>query len=190
MGQNRQQPTEYDAVLGGQTPAPIDAVVLGGLEGVKRRLASPVVAQRVAALSEAIKYGVDGLDLVIECLGDRSCKVRHAACLLLEKRTETRVQHALRLYNSHCNRFNSVVDRELPVKVSHIDTLMDRLEQEESATARDRVEQSLSLVQTPEGQKRLEHYLINGTKKQQQYAARFCKVKGRKDIFPETRKYG
>lgn len=40
MSKNPNQPREYDAVLGGKTPPPVDGVVLGGLEGVKRRLNS------------------------------------------------------------------------------------------------------------------------------------------------------
>ncbi|MEH2272731.1 MAG: hypothetical protein V7K68_30635 [Nostoc sp.] len=57
MPKNSNRPTVYDAVLGGQEKVPLGAVVLGGLEGVKRRLANPVVEQRIAALKEAFKYG-------------------------------------------------------------------------------------------------------------------------------------
>ncbi len=41
MAEN-QQPGKYDAVLGGQSPPPIHGAVLGGIEGVKRRLSNPV----------------------------------------------------------------------------------------------------------------------------------------------------
>jgi hypothetical protein len=43
----------------------VSDAVLGGIEGVKRRLASAVVEQRIAALTKALKYGQAGLDLVI-----------------------------------------------------------------------------------------------------------------------------
>lgn len=188
MRVNPNQPQTYDAVLGGQHPAPMGAMVLGGLEGVKRRLASPVVEHRIAALAETLKYGVDGLDLAIACLQDRSCKVRHAAYLLLEKRTETRVQHALRFYNSHTHRVNRVVDREIPVNVSHIDTMMHNLETDDSGETSDRIDPSLSLMATPQGQHRLQHYLFNGTEKQRQYAADYFQKKGKKDIIAEAQR--
>ncbi|MEL6459182.1 MAG: hypothetical protein AAFX46_18070 [Cyanobacteria bacterium J06636_27] len=56
----------YDAVLGGENPPLPDSVVLGGIEGVKRRFASKVVEVRIAALRDALNYGDAGLDLVIE----------------------------------------------------------------------------------------------------------------------------
>ena len=69
MPENLHQPREDDAVLGGDSPPPT-AVVLGGLEGVKRSLASSVEAQRILALTDALKYGELGLDLVILALLD------------------------------------------------------------------------------------------------------------------------
>jgi hypothetical protein len=38
MSDNLQQPREFDAVLGGSIPTPLNAVVLGGIEGVRSRL--------------------------------------------------------------------------------------------------------------------------------------------------------
>ena len=57
MTDNQNQPRDYDAVLGGQSPPPVDGVVLGGLEGVRSRLRSSVVEVQVNALSEALNYG-------------------------------------------------------------------------------------------------------------------------------------
>ena len=71
MTENPHQPKEYDAILGVQATPPMSGAVLGGLQGVKQRLASPSVAQRVAALKEALKYGQAGLDLVIHLLLER-----------------------------------------------------------------------------------------------------------------------
>lgn len=53
-------PTQYDAVLGGQNLAFNSAAVLGGIAGVKSRLASPIVEAKIVALSEALKYGEAG----------------------------------------------------------------------------------------------------------------------------------
>ncbi|HEY9607964.1 WD40 repeat domain-containing protein [Allocoleopsis sp.] len=70
MKENPDQPREQDVVLGGQVP--FGSLVLGGLENVKRRLASAVEAQRISALSDALKYGTAGLDLVIQALKNES----------------------------------------------------------------------------------------------------------------------
>jgi hypothetical protein len=49
------------------------------LEGVKQRLASASVSQRVAAVKEALKYGQAGLDLVIHILEDESPLLQQSA---------------------------------------------------------------------------------------------------------------
>ncbi|MFB2969510.1 SUMF1/EgtB/PvdO family nonheme iron enzyme [Aerosakkonema sp. BLCC-F183] len=83
MTENLDRPREYDAVLGGQNPPPIDAAVLGGLQGVKRRLTNPEVEVRLAALSDALKYGEAGLDLIIQALQNESNQVKFTAYSLL-----------------------------------------------------------------------------------------------------------
>ncbi|HEY9666281.1 MAG TPA: hypothetical protein V6C91_05720, partial [Coleofasciculaceae cyanobacterium] len=79
MTNNLNQPKAHDVVLGGQTPTPLNGAVLGGLAGVKRRFnqgnskTSPyLVNQRINALKEALQYGSEGLELVIEALNDSS----------------------------------------------------------------------------------------------------------------------
>lgn len=98
MTNESNQPRENDAVLGGQAPPPITSAVLGGIEGVKHRLASPLVEARIAAIHEALKYGDAGLDLVIKALQDSHRQIQHSAYLLLRKRPETQVQKALKNY--------------------------------------------------------------------------------------------
>ena len=95
---NPNQPREDDAVLGGHAPPLVDGVVLGGIEGVKMRLASAVLQQRVTALSEALKYGEAGLDLVIQRLQDESKRLQFAAYSLLKERQEPRVKQQLQNY--------------------------------------------------------------------------------------------
>jgi len=56
----KQLPKSQDAVLGGQAPPPLGGLVLGGIEGVRRRLASPAIAPRISALREALNYGKTG----------------------------------------------------------------------------------------------------------------------------------
>jgi len=98
MTGNQNQPREYDAVLGGQNPLPIGDAVLGGFLGVKSRLASPIVEVRCAALSEALKYGEAGLDLIIQALDDKQRAVQFTAYLLLKNRNEEKIKQHLRNY--------------------------------------------------------------------------------------------
>ncbi|MGL5060686.1 MAG: formylglycine-generating enzyme family protein, partial [Microcoleus sp.] len=95
MSENPKEPREYDAVLGGQNTTPPDAAVLGGIAGVKSRLASPVVEARIAALSAALKYGEAGLDLIIQALQDESIQVELAAYSLLKEHPEEKVKQHL-----------------------------------------------------------------------------------------------
>ncbi len=98
---NASQPTARDAVLGGQAPPPFGGVVLGGLEGVKRRLNSPAIASRTSALSEALNYGETGLNLVLQGLHDDSLKVQRTASLLLWRRPESHIRQALADYSQY-----------------------------------------------------------------------------------------
>lgn len=100
MADNPNQPREYDAVKGSQASPPSDSVILGGLEGVKRRLASVIEEQRIAALYEALKYGEAGIHQVVQALSwDESRQVQRAAYLILRERTEPRVKQAIQQYN-------------------------------------------------------------------------------------------
>ncbi|HAZ44051.1 MAG TPA: Sulphatase-modifying factor protein [Cyanobacteria bacterium UBA11369] len=95
MAENPNQPKEYDAVLGGQNPPPIYGAVLGGIAGVKKRLDSPVVEVRIAAVSDALKFGEKGLDLVLPALQYESIEVKSAAYFLLIDRHEQKVKQQL-----------------------------------------------------------------------------------------------
>ena len=100
MSEHQNEPREYDAVKGGQNPPPISAAVLGGIPGIKSRLASPTVYVRAAALPEALKYGEAGLDLIIQALHDQIMSVRFAAYLLLKDRDEEKIKQYLRNYDA------------------------------------------------------------------------------------------
>ncbi|MCC3416795.1 MAG: formylglycine-generating enzyme family protein [Microcoleus sp. PH2017_29_MFU_D_A] len=95
MPNEQNQPGEYDAVLGGQNSTPVDAAVLGGITGVKSRLASPAVEVRIAALSEALQYGEAGLDLLLQGLNDKSLQVKFAVYNLLKDRDESKIKWQL-----------------------------------------------------------------------------------------------
>ncbi len=93
------QPREYDAVLGSNNTAALTDAVLGGIEGVKRRLATGDIESRIIALSQALNYGEAGLDLVIQALQDRSKQIQWSAYGLLARKTETKVEQALQSFS-------------------------------------------------------------------------------------------
>jgi formylglycine-generating enzyme required for sulfatase activity len=90
------QPRTDDAVLGGAAPMPVGGVVLGGLEGVKKRLAAAAVLERIAAVKEALQYGEAGLELVMLGLEDKSWQVQHTAFSLLAAQDSPKVKQRLR----------------------------------------------------------------------------------------------
>lgn len=83
MVENSNQPTNYDAVPGRQAPLPEQGVVLERLEELRQRFALPSVEQRVAALSEALKYGDAGVNLLVAAMKDEALIVRVNAFNLL-----------------------------------------------------------------------------------------------------------
>lgn len=101
MNDELKQPKEYDLVLGGNNPPPTDGLVLDGIEGVKKRLASNDIEVKIAALSDAQKYGDEGLDLVVDALQDKSDRVGIAAYKLLRDRKEARVRDAILNFNPY-----------------------------------------------------------------------------------------
>ncbi|MBD2452956.1 hypothetical protein H6G80_02425 [Nostoc sp. FACHB-87] len=101
MNNNPNQPREYDAVLGREAPPPVSGVVLGGIEGVKNRLGSSVVEVQVAALSEALNYGDEGLDLVIEALQNSVNEAKHFAARLLKQKGGEKGKQALLHYDPY-----------------------------------------------------------------------------------------
>jgi len=97
--QEDNSPRADDGVLGGEAPPLVGGVVLGGIEGVKRRLAvTTAVGQRLAALSDALNYGEAGLELVLKALQDESPKVQLAAYFLLKDSDSSKVKKQLSNY--------------------------------------------------------------------------------------------
>ncbi|CAN1210971.1 GUN4 domain-containing protein [Tumidithrix helvetica PCC 7403] len=96
------QPQKRDVVLGGQAAMPKAGVVLGGLEGVQRRISdrNQDIEYRIAALQEALNYGQRGLDLLIRSLKDKSEQIQWSAYELLRDRSEPRVKLALELFSN------------------------------------------------------------------------------------------
>jgi hypothetical protein len=88
-------PHESDLVLGGQNPPPVDAVILGGLAGVKQRLKSESIVQRLQALNDTVQYGGNAIDLALQSLSDNDNKVRRLAKRLLRDRLSESGKEAL-----------------------------------------------------------------------------------------------
>jgi WD40 repeat protein len=101
MTNNLNTPREYDAVLGGQAPPPVNSAVLGGLDGVRNRLASGILEVQQAALSDALKYGSPGLELLVQALKNESIEIQKAAYFILRKQTESTVRIALKEYSPY-----------------------------------------------------------------------------------------
>ncbi|BAZ13057.1 WD repeat protein [Calothrix sp. NIES-4071] len=101
MSNNPEQPREFDAVLGGQVAPPTDSVVLGGIEGVKSRLNSPVEEVQLLALHEAFKYGEEGFDIINQSLIHKSTRIKWAAYELLKNKLEAKVKEELKNYRYH-----------------------------------------------------------------------------------------
>lgn len=68
MAENKNQPREFDVVIGGDASSPNYGVVLGGIDAVKNRLNSEDYKVKITALEDALKYGDEGIDLIIEAL--------------------------------------------------------------------------------------------------------------------------
>ena len=118
-----QQPREYDAVLGGNSPSLEGAAVLGGIEGVKLRLQNPDAKVRIAALEQAVNYGEQGLDLVIAGLNNESVEIQIQAHHILNSRIESKAKQAAFNFNPQglkleqievvtVNKFGEIIHRQ------------------------------------------------------------------------------
>ncbi|QSV74215.1 MAG: formylglycine-generating enzyme family protein [Aphanizomenon flos-aquae KM1D3_PB] len=69
------------------------------INNIRLRLQTSDINVRIAALEQAVNYGEQGLDLVIEGLEDKSIEIQYTAYLLLRHRPETRVKKSLIEFN-------------------------------------------------------------------------------------------
>jgi len=81
-----QRPRPDDAVLGGQSQAPMDGAVLGGIQGVQQKLASDNEAVKKEGVLQAVNYGEKGIDALFGVLErERSLNIQWLAHRLLAK---------------------------------------------------------------------------------------------------------
>ena len=78
-----------------QYPAPSGALLREGMREIKRRFDNPAKEVRIAALLEALKYGGEGIDFLIEALEDRECAIQWTAYRLLKERPEEKVKERI-----------------------------------------------------------------------------------------------
>jgi COMPASS component SWD3 len=97
------QPSNTDAILGGQNPAPIDTAILGGIDGLKQRIASKDENLQISALHEALKYDDSGVELLIQVWEKESSNLKWQAFSLLREREEEKVKNALAAHNPWVN---------------------------------------------------------------------------------------
>ncbi|MUG98200.1 hypothetical protein F7734_40185 [Scytonema sp. UIC 10036] len=95
MTESSDRPTEFDAVLGGQTSLPRDGIVLGGIEGLQKRFAAVTGEQRVAYLANALQFEDAGVDFLIEAMNDEELIVRATAYKLLHSSNSIKAQQAI-----------------------------------------------------------------------------------------------
>ncbi|MBD1824222.1 hypothetical protein H6F51_17255 [Cyanobacteria bacterium FACHB-DQ100] len=76
-------PNEFDAVLGNLARPMMGSAVLGGIDGIRQRLKSDRIDQRIAALQE-IQHTAAGLDLLVQALDDSAIAVQKVAYTLLQ----------------------------------------------------------------------------------------------------------
>jgi hypothetical protein len=88
-------PHKSDLVLGGQNPPPTNAAILGGLAGVKQRLESESIEQRIQTLNDTVQYGKDSIDLLMQSLSDSADEVSKLAYELLCDRLDKIEQNKL-----------------------------------------------------------------------------------------------
>lgn len=95
------KPRKYDFVLGGNNPPPIDGVVLGGIQGVEKRLSSQNVETKLAAVVDALKYGNEGIELIIRTLKNSSESCQDAVARIIKQQGSLEAKQALLDYNPY-----------------------------------------------------------------------------------------
>lgn len=134
------QPREYDAVLGGDNQAPVDGVVLGGIEGVKRRLQNSDTKHKISAFRNAlINYGEAGKELIIKILNDESTQVKKENYQLLSQNFKHEIKqillqnipydafeylYNLEIYRATLYKFAVCKDNKILVTLSSNDTII------------------------------------------------------------------
>jgi hypothetical protein len=90
-----QQPQETDLVLGSDSPPPATGAVLGGITGLRYKLAAASPDLKVDLLPQSQNYGDAGIDLLIEYAADSALIVRAKAGQLLQNLPSPKARSAI-----------------------------------------------------------------------------------------------
>ncbi|MBE9204867.1 formylglycine-generating enzyme family protein [Synechocystis salina LEGE 06099] len=94
-----QQPRPDDAVLGGQNQAPIDAAVLGGIEGIRQKLASDNEDAKREGILQALNYGEKGIEALFKVLEkETNLNIQWLAHQTLQKQGNPIIEVRLKKY--------------------------------------------------------------------------------------------
>lgn len=78
------KPQKHDLVLGGNNPPLTNALVLGGIEGVKRRFyLAKSESEKIAILKDAVQYGDSGEDFLGDIFSAEIGKIQWLAAVLI-----------------------------------------------------------------------------------------------------------
>jgi len=94
-----QRPRPDDAVLGGQSQAPLDAAVLGGIQGVQQKLASDNEVVKKEGILQALNYGEKGIEALFGVLEwENSPEIQWLTYQMLEKQGDPGIIAKLKNY--------------------------------------------------------------------------------------------
>jgi hypothetical protein len=74
-----------DAVLGGDCPAPLAGLVLGGLSGLQQQFGAQDIGVQIAALVNAVDFGDEAISLLLQGLNSEVLQIRGIAYDLLKQ---------------------------------------------------------------------------------------------------------
>ena len=118
----RPEPVQFDVVLVGTGNAPELVAVLGRIQGLLRDYSSPDPKTRVKAISQALQYGDEGVNLLLQTLStDESADVKDAAYNLLVSKYGKLIEiiQALKTYKSR----KSISSWQLQYTTAHTDAV-------------------------------------------------------------------
>ncbi|MDH6097264.1 WD40 repeat domain-containing protein [Anabaenopsis sp. FSS-46] len=118
----RPEPVQFDVVLVGTGNAPELVAVLGRIQGLLRDYSSPDPKTRVKAISQALQYGDEGVNLLLQALStDESADVKDAAYNLLVSKYGKLIEiiQALKTYKSR----KSISSWQLQYTTAHTDAV-------------------------------------------------------------------
>ena len=107
------KPTEQDAILGGDVPAPAKAAVLGGMGQVQQRLNDAELSVKFVAMKDCLNYGSEGISHIVQALQDPLPRTQYEAYRLLKGRSDSLAKEALKHHRfwTHFEKLDGLPNR-------------------------------------------------------------------------------